>query len=141
MKTRKNHDRKSQLSMIHIAKKELGLDDDTYRSIVSLMSNGRTNSSGELDDGERSKLIDHFIGRGWKKQTHAKPEVDAARTPIMGKVGALLADMKLPWAYADGMAKKMFNKPKIQWCDHAQLSAIVTALVKLQESGKYASNR
>lgn len=133
--------RNNQLAMIHMAKAQLGLDDDTYRDIVRLVSNGRESSAGKLDYAERERLLDHLKGRGFKVQKHVKPEVDATRTPIMGKVGALLADMKLPWAYADAMAKRMFNKPKIQWCDQAQLSAIVTALVKLQESGKYANPR
>ena len=125
--------RNNQLAMIHMAKAQLGLDDDTYRDIVRLVSNGRESSAGKLDYAERDKLLDHFIARGFKVQKHVTPVVDAARTPIMGKVGALLADMKLPWTYADAMAKRMFNKPKIQWCDHEQLSAIVTALVKRQE--------
>lgn len=58
--------RNNQLAMIHIAKKQLGLDDDTYRDIVRLVSNGRESSAGELDYAERNKLLEHFKSRGFK---------------------------------------------------------------------------
>jgi phage gp16-like protein len=128
-----NH-RNNQLAMIHIAKKELGLDDDTYRGVLRLISNGRTDSSRELDYGERKKLLEHFEGRGWKNTKTATPKA-AKKTnqDMIRKVGALLADMKLPWSYADGIAKRMFGRDRVQWCEAEELRAVIAALVKRQE--------
>lgn len=46
----------------------------------------------------------------------------------MGKIGALLADGKLSWNYAHGIAKKMFGVERLEWCDCQQLRKIVAAL-------------
>ncbi len=56
--------RKSQLAQIHIAKKELGMDDDTYRAFL-VRSTGKT-SSADLDMHGRFKLIQAFKDSGWK---------------------------------------------------------------------------
>lgn len=126
-----NPNRNNQLAMIHIARAQLGLDEETYRSIIRMMSNGRTDSSAELDYAERNKLLDHFRARGWKNSKTATPKA-AKKTnqPLVNKVGALLADMKLPWSYADGIAKRMYNRDRVQWCEAEELRGVITALIK-----------
>jgi phage gp16-like protein len=133
IKKQKPH-RNNQLAMIHIARAQLGLDDETYRSIVRLVSNGRESSAGQLDYAERKKLLEHFEARGWKNIKTATPTA-AKRTnqPLVNKVGALLADMKLPWSYADGIAKRMYNRDRVQWCEAEELRGVIAALVKRQE--------
>lgn len=49
---------------IHVAKKQLGLDDDTYRAIC-LRVTGK-HSSAAMSEGERLKLIDEFRRQGFK---------------------------------------------------------------------------
>lgn len=126
--------RNNQIAQIHIARAQLGLDEETYRSIIRMMSNGRTDSSAELDYAERNKLLDHFRARGWKNSKTATPKA-AKKTnqPLVNKVGALLADMKLPWSYAHGIAKRMYNRERVQWCEAEELRSVIAALVKRQE--------
>lgn len=126
--------RNNQLAMIHIARAQLGLDDETYRSIVRLVSNGRESSAGQLDYAERKKLLEHFEARGWKNSKMATPTA-AKKTnqPLIKKVGALLADMKLAWSYADGIAKQMYKRDRVQWCEAEELRGVIAALVKRQE--------
>ncbi|MDF0377673.1 regulatory protein GemA [Methylophilus sp. YYY-1] len=126
--------RNNQIAQIHIARAQLGLDEETYRSIIRMMSNGRTDSSAQLDYAERNKLLEHFKARGWKNTKMATPSA-AKKTnqPLITKVGALLADMKLPWSYADGIAKRMYNRDRLQWCEAEELRGVIAALVKRQE--------
>lgn len=56
--------RGAQLAQIHIAKKELGMDDDTYRAFLMLHT-GKA-SSAKLEMHERFKLIKAFENAGWK---------------------------------------------------------------------------
>jgi hypothetical protein len=51
------------------------------------------------------------------------------------KVEALLADMGLPWDYADSIAKRMFGNSvlRVDTLDKRQLTAVITALVKRQQ--------
>lgn len=56
--------RKGELAQIHIAKTELGLDDDTYRTM--LWSVGRVKSAKDLDWRGRKAVLDHLKGCGFK---------------------------------------------------------------------------
>lgn len=122
--------RNSELAMIHIAKKELGMADDTYRSM--LWACARVSSSKDLDYAGRAKVLAHLKACGWKKPT--APNVTQIKKPLIGKIGALLADMKLPWSYAEGIAKQMYKRTKLEWCSPQELSSIVAALVKKQQA-------
>lgn len=124
----KNTSRTSELAKIHIAKKQLGLDDDTYRDMLWTVA--RVRSSSELDHAGRKTVLDHLKARGFNSQT--KPSVSNIKKPLIGKISALLADMKLPWTYADAVAKQMYKRDRLQWCDAAQLRGVIAALVKLQ---------
>ncbi|MEA2755124.1 MAG: hypothetical protein QOJ54_1413, partial [Aliidongia sp.] len=59
--------RNRALALIHLAKKQLTLDDETYRALISRFSSGRTESSAKLEDGERTGLIEHFRRSGFGK--------------------------------------------------------------------------
>lgn len=62
-------------------------------------------------------------------------EWTGARQDQMRKVEALLADMELPWDYADGIAKRMFGASvlRVDSLDKRQLTAVISALVKRQK--------
>ena len=57
--------RRAELAVIHIAKKELGLDDDTYRGVLHQLTRGRVDSAGVMTPRERHALIEHFKTHGW----------------------------------------------------------------------------
>lgn len=122
--------RKSELAMIHVAKKALNLEDDAYRSIMQSVT-GQTSSS-KLTAAGRKALIDHFKKCGFKpvakKAGRPKPKVGADRTRYIAKIEAQLAEAKRPWAYADAMAKRICNVEKIDWCEPADLLKIIAAL-------------
>lgn len=56
--------RNAELAQIHIAKGQLGLDDETYRAVLWTVA--RVKSSKDLDWTGRKKLLEHFKARGWK---------------------------------------------------------------------------
>lgn len=56
--------RRDLLAQIHIAKKELGLDDDTYRAVLARVA-GR-DSAAKLSDGQLTLVIKDLKARGWK---------------------------------------------------------------------------
>ncbi len=122
--------RRSQLAQIHIARKDLGLDEDTYRAM--LMDVAGVTSSADLTAKGRRDVLARFESKGWKNKKHRAPEVTAEKAPYIRKIGALLADMKLSWSYANGIAKQMFKKQRVQWCEAEQLRAVVAALAKEQ---------
>lgn len=126
--------RKSELAMIHVAKKDLALPDDEYRQLL-LAVTGKT-SSKDLDWQGRKKLLDHFKKIGFKARAkgagRARPSVGKDRAARMGKVEALLADSGLSWAYADGLVTKLFANTtkveRIEFCDGEHLAKVIAAL-------------
>lgn len=131
--------RRRELAIIHVAKKQLGLDDATYRDV--LWTVGRVTSSADLDDYGRGRVIKHLQSRGFKKTKGKSGKrypghpggVGVDREKLISKVEALLADMKLPWSYADSIAKKMYKVDRVRFCNGQQLIGLVTALVKRQK--------
>lgn len=115
--------------------------------------------------GERHKVIKHFKQRGvkvfnpaigrhlwnWKKgnpdkvsegiNTGFEPgrplSVPVVKRPLLSKIGAILADMKLPWSYADSIANQMHGIRFVEWCSPAQLHNIVAAMV-INQRRQYA---
>lgn len=122
--------RNPALAKIHIAKKELALDDDTYRAM--LQSIAGVSSSKELTDVGVTKVLAHLQRCGWKPRAAAKvgkkPSVSRGRKALVGKIEALLAEAKRPWSYADAMAKRMFGVEKTDWLEAEQLVKLVAAL-------------
>lgn len=63
--------RRRELAAIHTAKKQLGLDDDTYRAMLAAETGKR--SAGDLDAGERARVIERLRQAGFgRKESPAK---------------------------------------------------------------------
>lgn len=122
--------RNPALAKIHIAKKQLQLDDDTYR--VMLQNVAGVSSSKDLTDAGVTKVLAHLQRCGWKPKATAKvgknPSVGRGRKALVGKIEALLAEAKRPWSYADAMALHMFGVEKVDWLEVEQLVKLVAAL-------------
>ncbi len=119
---------RSDLAKIHIARKQLAMDEDTYRDMLQAV--GGVKSAKDLDDKGAAKVLAHLHRSGFKptKQSSRRPRVTDGRTKLVGKVEALLADGGKPWSYAEAMAQRMFGIDRLEWCDHDQLWRLAAAL-------------
>lgn len=126
--------RRRQLAKIHLAKKQIGLDDDTYRAMLEEIAGCR--SSSRLNEEQRRKVIDHLISRGFtprkgrphKGTPHNMNDDPIGRGPLFNKIEAFLAEAGRPWSYADVLAKRICKVDRIAWCKSKQLYQIVQAL-------------
>ncbi|ABE50991.1 gp16 family protein [Methylobacillus flagellatus] len=87
-----NYNRNNALAKIHIAKKELGLDDDTYELILSNLCKGKT-SAADLDWLELQKVLKHFESKGWI----SKPAKKARTTTTMKRDSDEVALIRALW--------------------------------------------
>ncbi len=117
--------RSRDLRRIHAGQRFLGLDDDNYRDLLERLTGKR--SAADLDPRQRRLVINEFYRRGYHPKNHRAPGT-VPNDKLMGKIEALLADGRLPWAYADGIAKKMFGIESVRFCTSPQLHKIVAAL-------------
>lgn len=130
MQTKGSSDlRRRELARIHIAKHELGLDDESYRAM--LWACARVRSARDLDAAGRARVLDHLKACGFKGKHPGSPHnlQSEERGPQLSKIEALLADARRPWAYVDGMTQRMFGVARVTWCDQEQLQKIIAALV------------
>lgn len=117
------------LAKIHIAKAQLGLDDETYRALLARVAGVR--SAKDLTKRQMGLVLSEFERLGWTPKVSAKrtkPSPSAERAALVGKIEAQLAEAGRPWTYADGMARRMYKVDRVEWCDTAQLQGLVAAL-------------
>jgi len=121
--------RNQQLSKIHIAKKELAMDDDSYRAMLARVAG--VTSAKDLGPRQVGAVLSEFERLGWKpKPGRAKPNAAADRQKLVGKIEAQLAEAKRPWDYADALAQRLYKVERLEWLDAKQLGGVVTALAK-----------
>jgi phage gp16-like protein len=129
--------RRRELAQIHIAKAQLGLDDDTYRAM--LWTVGRVYSAADLDWAGRKTVLEHLKARGFKARVSAKKvsrdtgwgwvnNASADRQAMLRKIAVVLKDADREKAYVDAMAKQMFGVDLVEFCQPDQLRRIVSAL-------------
>lgn len=127
--------RRAALGKIHLAKKMLGMDDDTYRAM--LLTIGGVKSAKDLSNDGLNKVISHLEKSGAKftnaKKYGRRPSnmgSKSDRSAQLGKIEALLAEAARPWEYAIALAKRMYQKEALEFCDQAQLQGVIAALVR-----------
>ena len=107
--------RERQVGKVHIAKKQLGLDDETYRGILAEQFN--KDSASKLSDRHLTDLIEHFKTLGFKgqpKRGRAKSTAPArADTPALDrekqirKIRALWVSLHCLGILRDGSEKAL----------------------------------
>lgn len=133
---------RNELARIHIAKKEMGLDDDAYRDM--LRDRYGVESAKNLNQDDVRDLLAHCAkvgalssGKGWQ----GRPLPSEDRKPMINKIIKLsdllgrLGEGKTFLRYADGVAKAMFFRGEqnveifVEHLTCAQLHKVVTALI------------
>lgn len=91
--------RSPMLAKVHIAKKELALEEDDYRAVLTRIA-GKA-SSGDCDDRELDKLIAEFKRLGWKQKSNPAGRGKSTK-PHVRKIFALWRDAVTSGAISDG---------------------------------------
>jgi phage gp16-like protein len=108
----------------------LELDDATYRALIARLTDGKT-SAAKCSLNELIDIKEHMHKLGFPRtsQRGRRPRVAKGRQAVLGKIEALLAEADRTWAYAEGMAKKMYQQPVIEWLTDEQVTGIMQALI------------
>jgi len=127
---------KAVLSKIHIARQQLGMDDDIYRALLGRVAGVR--SSKDLSSRQASAVLREFERLGFKPapspKAKGKPHNFNKLSGEIEVIEAQLADMGLPWSYADAIARQQFGVARVAWLRKPeQLKAVLAALHVEQE--------
>jgi phage gp16-like protein len=131
--------RRRELAAIHVAAKQIGLARDTYVSMLRRVTG--LESAADLDHAQRQRVIEELRRLGARPAERArkaavvretltsKPRSPAPDVAAMvRKIGALLASAERPWAYAHGLARKMFHVTRVEWLRADQMHRLIAAL-------------
>lgn len=121
--------RRRQLAAIHAARRDLGLDDDAYRTLLWTVA--RVRSAADLDEHGRGAVLDHLRTRGWVAPARGRgghARLPADRQALRRKIDAMLAEAGRPPAYGDALARRIAKTDRLDWCTPDGLRKIVAAL-------------
>nr|DAK07202.1 MAG TPA: Protein of unknown function (DUF1018) [Caudoviricetes sp.] len=127
--------RKNLLKVIHTGKRTLAMQEDDYRAMLA-QTVGKT-SAADCTLSELKRVVDALRRLGFMpaRGRTARPRVAPENRVILDKIGAILADKQLPWAYAHGIAKKMFGRECVEWLRPPELYKLMQALTVYQRRG------
>lgn len=142
--------RRPAVVKVQIARRDLGLAEDDYRSILERLT-GRT-SSAACSDAELGRVLDEFKAKGWKPKVVAggrkagKPESRKARPaapadhPAAKKARALwlslwnLGEIRDPSEAAlEAFARRQLKVERLQWADQGLVYKLIEALKAMAE--------
>lgn len=125
--------RRKNIAAIHAARRDLGMDEDSYR--LMLRNVASVSSAKDLDAKGLQTVLDHLRRVGWDRKPvkrvaqHPGTPHNLEREGVLQKIEALLADMGLPWSYADAIAKQQASIDRVAWLrKYSDLKAVVAAL-------------
>ncbi len=122
------------MAKIHIAKKDLGLDDDTYREVLRRKT-GRTSAAG-MTEVQAQGVIAEMRRLGWKpaaKQT--LPGFAIPADPQSRKILALWISLHKAGVVRNGsdqallkFVKRVAGRDRLEWCSSREKNQVIEAL-------------
>ena len=134
--------RRGLLAMVHIAKKDLALNEGEYEMILRGF---KTASSGELNIPQLERLVKYLKRLGWKpvrsrrkkRPTDAAARLDALRrrcVEIAMDRGTDLKSVPIGEKRLAGLALKICGFASLTWCrDAAKLERLLAVLGSIKE--------
>lgn len=133
--------RNAMLGKIHIAKKRLNLDDESYRDLIANQTGGKR-SCGDCDGIELAGILEALYGLGFVGTPKVKlsPVVGAAAAQS-DKIRAMWIDLHRRGVVREPgddaiqkFVKRLTKVDRVEWLNHVQAVAVITALVKMGEA-------
>jgi len=139
--------RQRLIRLIHVAKRDLAMDDDTYRALLVTCTGH--DSSSHLSDAELNTVLAHMKRRGFtvrhaasksKPKPTRKPSRALAQSPQDKKIRALWLSLHKHGVVRDpseaalaAYVKRITHVDALQWLDIQQASQIIETLKQWQD--------
>jgi len=139
-----NTDRPRLTRLVHVARRELAIDEDAWRAL--LRNRFKVESSADLSLDGLDRLLQHLKSCGFKvrpnpKKTLATPhkELALSKQAIEAKIACQLKALGKEWPYAHGVARRLFpDSSAFEFLSVAQLGQVSSAL---ERTIRYRSQR
>ncbi len=128
--------RKGLLALVHLAKKDLGLSEEIYRSALAAYGVG---SAAAMSIQELTDLVQHFENLGFKRKVVERRKAD--RTRRQARALQLRAMAEAEQLERDGekrlqgLVRKICGVDRLDWCrDPGKLERLLAAMRKIRNS-------
>ncbi len=147
MRTAPEKIRQAELAKIHLAKKQLGLDDETYRDVVARVSakfrSEPIDSAGAMTEAERRALLDEFVRLGfqvappreraddWISISPSHPGAQHLKKLLacaydLEQIGAVRANSTRRWIQK--FSRKLTGVDRLQWLTPQDANKVIEGL-------------
>lgn len=129
--------RRMLIAKVHVARKELGLDEDTYRGALVLVTGDKSKDSAKkCTEHELVAVLDHFKLRGFT----AKPRPGVANHKVAAKARALWISLAQLGAVKnrsdqalEAFAARQLGCERFQWARQSDGYRLIEALKAMAE--------
>lgn len=127
--------RRAMIAKVHLASKQLGLDEDTYRSVLHQVTGHM--SAADCSEAELSAVVEHFKARGFAPLARPKKRgrPAAADHPAAKKARALWISLghlgaidNVSEQALEAFARRQLKVTALQWADQALCYKLIEAL-------------
>jgi phage gp16-like protein len=134
-KNNRERQRRALLAKVHIAKKELGLDDGVYHYI--LQNEYGVESSAKLNIRELISLVERFESRGFKPRAQGpgrKAQGEHQAEALKERIGQELLHSPLNDKRLRGLVKKICGVDELRWArDPEKLKRLLAIIKQIEE--------
>lgn len=123
------------IQLIHIAKSQLGMDDDTYRNMLQQLT--QKDSTKLLTVGQLNRVITHLQGLGFTIKSKTNPKQVAAKDPQAQKIRALWRELHTLGQVTDptekalsAYVKRITSIESLAWLNTQQATQVIETLKK-----------
>ncbi len=127
--------RNRELAAIHVAKKQLALDDAAYREILLVVAG--VSSAKDLDEEGRRKVLDHFRGCGFDPARGNGRRRHTSANPMHSKIRYLWRDLHQAGAVTfatdaalDSYVRRMTGASSLRFVTREQAWTLINAMKK-----------
>lgn len=136
--------RRRAMAKVQIARKELRLDDSSYRAMLYRLTGHA--SAADCSEAELGRVLDELKAKGW---TPASPPRKARRAdhPAARKARALWVSLhqlgvvrNRSEAALEAFARRQLQVERLQWADQAQVYKLIEALKAMAERASWSQD-
>ena len=129
---------RKQVTLIHVAKTQCGMDDAEYRAQLEKFGVG---SSKDLKQHQFDAVMSAFKANGFTdakqksrnaRRTPKKPHT-SSKQAMIAKINAICAEKGVGLEYVDGICRKRFGKMRIEFCTDEEVRKVLQMMVIHQE--------
>lgn len=146
-KPAQNAERNGLLAKIHIAKKQLGIDDDHYEAVLKRY---KVDSAADLTVPQMEAVVKFFKSLGfkplharWYKKSKERNK-DSQIVALWKRARELAAGLEGGTTRLQGLVRKVCGVEALEWCrDEAKLERLLKILGEIHREGRrleYADN-